>query len=128
MKKFNCLILLTILCIIMAVVPAGALADAVLMPDTMPGNPVLIVQSEMPAASPEQPEKIPIPQGRTAEENIPMGQTGDEARAAEAGIGADVFGRQGGRLHPFVSFQVLHTDNVFATDQNTEKDWVTTIA
>ena len=126
MQNYKCVILLMML---MAMVPAGVRADDVLLSDTaMPGNPVLIVQSEMPAVSGEQPGKISVPQGQTGGKNIPMGQTGDETRTAEAGIGADIFGRQGGRLHPFVSFQVLHTDNVFGTNENTENDWVTTIA
>jgi hypothetical protein len=103
MQNFKSLILLLLL-IVIATVPAGARADDVLLSDAEPSNPVLIVQAEIPAVSSEQPPQIPVPQGQNGDESIPMGQTGDETRSEDDDIGAEIFGRQGGRLHPYYKF------------------------
>ena len=75
-----------------------------------------------------QSQTPPVPQGQSRQTSVPVGQTEGTTVSEEDGIGADIFGRQGGRIHPFVSFQVLHTDNLFATRNNKQSDWVTTIA
>ena len=136
MLKPECLIQLLLL-VIFALTMTVARADDVLVTDTSPMRSVDTAQSDMSDVSHDLPQQAPalqgqsrkgdIPIGQTGEEHIPMGQTADDNRSDDGGIGADIFGRRGGRLHPFVSFQVLHTDNVFATNQNTENDWVTTI-
>jgi len=40
----------------------------------------------------------------------------------------DLFGKRGGRFHPFLLLEGIYTDNLFATDSNTKNDFVTTAA
>jgi len=62
-----------------------------------------------------QPENIPIGQSKAG---TPTGQ----------GISADVFGQRGGRYHPFLLFEEIYTDNLFATNSGKKDDFITSIA
>lgn len=82
---------------------------------------ILIPYSQ--AASPEPP----IGQSRIDAE-IPTGQSKTKTVSEEEGIGADIFGDQGGRYHPFIVVQEVYTDNLFATHDNEKSDFITTIS
>jgi len=60
--------------------------------------------------------------------SVPEGQSKEKPESENEGIGADVFGKQGGNFHPFLIFQEVYTDNLFATHSNTKSDFITTIA
>jgi len=60
--------------------------------------------------------------------SIPEGQSKEKPVPEDEGIGSDIFGKQGGNFHPFVIFQEVYTDNLFATHTNTKSDFITTIA
>jgi len=60
-----------------------------------------------------------IPQGQGEEQDLPKGQ---------ADIDADVFGKDQGRFHPFLSVEAKYMDNVFITNEDTKTDLITTIA
>jgi hypothetical protein len=62
------------------------------------------------------------------EDTPPVGQSKSEAVTGEQGISADIFGQKGGRFHPFLLFEAIYTDNLFATHSNTKSDFITTIA
>jgi len=63
-----------------------------------------------------------------AEETPPIGQSKGRVITKSEGINADIFGQKGGRFHPFLIFQEVYTDNLFATHNNTKDDFITTIA
>ena len=63
-----------------------------------------------------------------AEETPPIGQSKGRVITKGEGINADIFGQKGGRFHPFLIFQEVYTDNLFATHNNTKDDFITTIA
>ena len=58
----------------------------------------------------------------------PVGQSKSRPVSDDEGITADIFGERGGRFHPFLLFEEVYTDNLFATNTHTEKDLITTIA
>ncbi len=63
--------------------------------------------------------------GRPAASTIPGGQTAESG----AGIAAeDVFGREGGYLHPFLFLEGMYTDNLYYTNSGDEEDFITTVA
>jgi len=65
-----------------------------------------------------------IPRGQTDTPRIPEGQAED----AGGRIGAEVFGRQGGYVHPFLFMETKYTDNLYYTNDNEESDFITSIA
>ncbi|MCD4718875.1 MAG: outer membrane beta-barrel protein [Desulfobacula sp.] len=62
------------------------------------------------------------------EDAPPVGQSKSIPVTDEQGISADIFGQKGGRFHPFLLFEAIYTDNLFATNSNTKDDFITTIA
>jgi hypothetical protein len=70
----------------------------------------------------------PIGQSKSIPSSIPGGQSKEKPVSADKGISSDIFGKQGGNFHPFLIFQELYTDNIFATDTHTKSDFITTIA
>jgi hypothetical protein len=59
---------------------------------------------------------------------IPGGQSKGVLVDKEDGISADIFGRKGGRFHPFLLFEEIYTDNLFATHTNKKNDFITSLA
>ncbi len=70
----------------------------------------------------------PLGQTRSEPSAIPEGQSKEKPVSEDEGIGSDIFGKQGGNFHPFLIFQEIYTDNLFATHTNTKNDFITTIA
>lgn len=73
-------------------------------------------------------DPVPVGQSKSEPSSIPEGQSKEKPVSGDEGIKADVFGKQGGNFHPFLIFQELYTDNLFATHSNTKRDFITTIA
>lgn len=69
----------------------------------------------------------PVGQSKTPS-SIPEGQSKGKPVSADEGISSDIFGKQGGNFHPFLIFQEMYTDNIFATNTNTQSDFITTLA
>jgi len=63
-----------------------------------------------------------------SEDTPPVGQSKSRPVTDEEGISADIFGKKGGRVHPFLLFDGVYTDNVFRTNSETKDDFYTTIA
>lgn len=63
-----------------------------------------------------------------AEDAPPIGQSKGQEISDDEGIKSDIFGQKGGRFHPFLLFEEVFIDNLFATETNTQSDYVTTIA
>jgi hypothetical protein len=64
-----------------------------------------------------------------ATEAPPIGQSKPKSVSAPpSGIKADIFGRRGGRYHPFIMLEEVYTDNLFATHTSKKSDFITTIA
>jgi hypothetical protein len=61
-----------------------------------------------------QPQASQFPTGQVEEESVP--------------IGAEVFGREGGYLHPFLFAEGKYTDNLYYTNTNEQEDFITSIA
>jgi len=70
----------------------------------------------------------PVGQSKSTPSSIPEGQSKGKPVSADEGISSDIFGKQGGNFHPFLIFQEIYEDNIFATDTNTKSDFITTIA
>ncbi len=69
------------------------------------------------------------PLGQSAESSsIPVGQSEGTKVSDEKGIGADIFGQEGGIFHPFLVVEERWTDNLFITESNTKSSFVTTVA
>ncbi len=75
-------------------------------------------------------DDIPVGQSKLKDEafTIPAGQSKKGVQKKEKGIGAEVFGKKGGRYHPFFLFEELYTDNLFATNSNKQSSFITTFA
>jgi len=66
-----------------------------------------------------------IPQGQTGQKTrVPGGQVEEQPRRQ---LGADLFGRRGGRVHPFLFMEAKYTDNLYYTSRNEESDFITSI-
>ena len=65
----------------------------------------------------------PVGQSKSEPSAVPEGQSKINPVLEEEGIGADIFGKQGGNFHPFLIFQEVYTDNLFATHSNTKNDY-----
>jgi hypothetical protein len=61
------------------------------------------------------------PKSKDDSVTIPAGQS-------KKGIDADVFGKKAGNYHPFLLFEELYTDHMFATESNEQSSFITTIA
>ncbi|MEN8210675.1 MAG: outer membrane beta-barrel protein [Thermodesulfobacteriota bacterium] len=61
-------------------------------------------------------------------DTISTGQSKQGIQKEEKGIGAEVFGKKAGNYHPFLLFEELYTDNMFATKSNKQSSFITTIA
>ncbi len=66
-----------------------------------------------------------VPAGRS--ESIPTGQTEGESEEGQ-GITSDIFGQEGGIIHPYIIIEEKWTDNLFTTQSDEKSDFVTTIA
>ncbi len=73
-------------------------------------------------------ETPPVGQSKSSPSSVPEGQSKGKSVSEDEGISADIFGKQGGNFHPFLIFQEIYTDNLFATHSNTKSDFITTIA
>ena len=62
------------------------------------------------------------------EAQMPIGQVEEPMIPGEEGITADVFGKKGGYLHPFLMLEEMYTDNLYNTDTGEEEDFITTIS
>jgi polysaccharide biosynthesis protein VpsM len=62
------------------------------------------------------------------EVQVPIGQTKKEVLPAEGRTGAEVFGKKGGFLHPFLLLEERYTDNLYYTESGKEDDFITTIS
>lgn len=51
-----------------------------------------------------------------------------ERISTEGSVSSDVFGARGGYIHPFLTLSEAYSDNIYNTDDNTESDYITTIA
>jgi len=76
-----------------------------------------------------------VPMGQTAQDTateasaIPVGQTETTLPTGqEAGIDADIFGKKGGRLHPFLRLEERYTDNLYNTSTNEQDEFITSAA
>ncbi len=58
----------------------------------------------------------------------PMGQSEVDLPDEPAVIGADIFGKKGGTLHPFLLFEHQYTDNLYNTNTNEDEDFITTVS
>lgn len=65
-----------------------------------------------------------LPDSQSQSLQIPIGQAEEESGQ----IDADVFGRQGGYLHPFLFLEGTYTDNLYYTNTNEQDDFITSIA
>ncbi len=63
------------------------------------------------------------PIGQIPEGQIPGGQTEPSGE-----VSSEVFGKESGRIHPFLIVQGRWTDNLFATRRNETKEFITTVA
>lgn len=72
-------------------------------------------------------ESVPVGQTEDSSPPIPAGQP-QGTPVGESGIGADVFGQEGGVWHPFLIVEERWTDNLFITESNKKDDLVTTVA
>ncbi|MBI9089259.1 MAG: outer membrane beta-barrel protein [Desulfobacterium sp.] len=63
-----------------------------------------------------------------AASNAPIGQEEIELPSGQEGIGADIFGKKGGFIHPFLLFEETYTDNLYNTNTNEKEDFITTIS
>lgn len=80
---------------------------------------------DIPAGQSEIVPAETLPAGQS--DSIPAGQT--EAGAQEGqGVTSDIFGQEGGILHPYIIVQEKWTDNLFTTQSDEKSDFVTTIA
>lgn len=70
-------------------------------------------------------EYATVPVGQSS---VPVGQPEGTTVSEKEGIGADIFGQEGGIFHPFLVVEELWTDNLFITKNNTKSDFVTTVA
>jgi len=70
----------------------------------------------------------PVGQSKSRSSSIPTGQSKGKAVSEDEGISGDIFGRKGGRFHPFIILEEVYTDNLFATNTNKKEDFITTIA
>ena len=70
----------------------------------------------------------PVGQSKSKTSSIPTGQSKGKVISKDEGIGADIFGQKGGRFHPFLLFEEIYTDNLFATNTNKKDDFITSIA
>jgi hypothetical protein len=70
----------------------------------------------------------PVGQSKSTPSSIPEGQSKEKPISADEGVSSDIFGKQGGNFHPFLIFQEMYTDNIFATNTNTKSDFITTLA
>lgn len=74
-------------------------------------------------------ETPPVGQSKSGPEPIPEGQSKEDAITPKStGIGPEIFGTQGGNFHPFLIFQEVYGDNLFATHSNQASDFTTTIS
>jgi hypothetical protein len=78
------------------------------------------------AASVDIPEGQAAP-GLDSPANVPTGQTEAEQAGREA-IGAEVFGREGGYLHPFLFLDARYTDNLYYTNTGEVEDFILSAA
>ncbi|MFH0726899.1 MAG: outer membrane beta-barrel protein [Pseudomonadota bacterium] len=59
---------------------------------------------------------------------IPVGQVKTEVLPADGRTGAEVFGKKGGYLHPFLLLEERYTDNLYNTESGKEDDFITTVS
>lgn len=78
------------------------------------------------AASQAASETVPVGQSDSSA-SIPTGQSEGTPVTDEKGITADIFGREGGTFHPFLTVEERWTDNLFITESNEKDDFITTI-
>jgi cell division septation protein DedD len=90
-------------------------------------GPVLQQRSGEEMKEPSQPEVLysEIPQEETPPEEPAMEIETTEKERVTA---ADVYGKRGGYLHPFLSITGYYTDNVFNTPDNEDSDFVTVLS
>ncbi|MCF6248811.1 MAG: hypothetical protein L3J69_15855, partial [Desulfobacula sp.] len=69
----------------------------------------------------------PVGQSKVESAAIPGGQS-KGTPASEDGVTADIFGKKGGRFHPFVMIEEIYTDNFFATNTDPKEEFTTNIA
>ena len=70
----------------------------------------------------------PVGQSKSTPSSVPEGQSKGKPISEDEGISSDIFGKQGGNFHPFLIFQEMYSDNIFATHSNTKSDFISTIA
>ncbi len=58
----------------------------------------------------------------------PIGQVPEGQAPASGEVSSEVFGKESGRIHPFLIVQGRWTDNLFTTKTNKKKEFITTIA
>ena len=69
---------------------------------------------------------LEIPGGQTKTEQLPSGQTAEQAPEGQR-IGAEVLGGEGGYFHPFLMVEGKYTDNLYYTSSNEEDEIITTV-
>jgi len=76
-------------------------------------------------------DNIPAGQSKSKDEAVTIIHSGPlkkDIQREKKGIGAEVFGKKGGRYHPFLLIEELYTDNLFATHSNKQSSFITSIA
>lgn len=68
-------------------------------------------------------EEPPVGQSETP----PTGQTKGRPVSDQDGISGDIFGKKGGNFHPFLLFETMYDSNLFALNNSSKDDFITTI-
>lgn len=66
--------------------------------------------------------------GTAMDSQIPVGQSEEPVFKEEEPVGAEIFGKQSGYIHPFLLFEARWTDNLFNTHTNEQEDFITSVA
>jgi polysaccharide biosynthesis protein VpsM len=86
------------------------------------------VAADSPSGRLIAPESASDQEQPKQEVQIPVGQTKKEVLPEDGRTGAEVFGKKGGFLHPFLLLEERYTDNLYYTESGKEDDFITTIS
>lgn len=64
----------------------------------------------------------------TAATDLPVGQSETALSTEDEEITADIFGKEGGVIHPFLLFEEKYTDNLYLTDSDKDEEFITTVS
>jgi polysaccharide biosynthesis protein VpsM len=87
-----------------------------------------VLAADSPAGRLIAPENPSGQEQSKPEAQIPVGQVKREGPPSEDRTGAEVFGKKGGFIHPFLLLEERYTDNLYYTKSGKEDDFITTIS